>query len=204
MGSRLHSDRRRIGSSSLGRFGKGFMEGDAGGRSFGKGRKLASGDLQLLMLALLSEKPSHGYEIIKALDERSQGFYIPSPGMVYPALTYLQEIGHATIQPEGARKRYHVTDAGLEHLIQLKAKVDALFAQFELVSKRMERVRRALGAQEDDDLAGEHGGRCSKEVRSARQELNRALAAKSQGPLEQQQRIVDILQRATAHILGVE
>ena len=68
-----------------------------GGRAFGMGRKLASVDLQLLILGLLAEKPRHGYEIIKALDERSKGFYVPSPGMVYPALTYLEEIGHATV-----------------------------------------------------------------------------------------------------------
>ena len=51
---------------------------------------LASGDLQLIVLALLQEKPRHGYEIIKALEEHSSGLYTPSPGVVYPALTYLQ------------------------------------------------------------------------------------------------------------------
>ncbi len=90
--------------------------GDMGGRGFGMGRKLASVDLQLLILGLLAEKPRHGYEIIKALDERSKGFYVPSPGMVYPALTYLEEIGHATVETEGARKLYHITEAGKEHL----------------------------------------------------------------------------------------
>ena len=57
-----------------------------GGRAFRAGRRLASGDLQLLLLALLAEKPSHGYELIKAIEQRSGGFYVPSPGMVYPAL----------------------------------------------------------------------------------------------------------------------
>ena len=80
------------------------------------GRKLASADLQLLILELLAEKPRHGYEIIKALDERSKGFYAPSPGMVYPALTYLEEIGHATVETEGARKLYHITELGRAHL----------------------------------------------------------------------------------------
>ncbi len=82
------------------------MGGGMGGRPFGMGRKLASVDLQLLILGLLAEKPRHGYEIIKALDERSKGFYIPSPGMVYPALTYLEEIGHATVEADGSRKLY--------------------------------------------------------------------------------------------------
>ena len=87
-----------------------------GGRGLGMGRKLASVDLQLLILGLLAEKPRHGYEIIKALDERSKGFYVPSPGMVYPALTYLEEIGHATVEADGARKLYHITEAGKEQL----------------------------------------------------------------------------------------
>ncbi len=86
--------------------------GGMGGRAFGMGRKLASVDLQLLILRLLAEKPRHGYEIIKALDERSKGFYVPSPGMVYPALTYLEEIGHATVEADGTRKLYHITEAG--------------------------------------------------------------------------------------------
>lgn len=56
--------------------------------SLNRGRELGSADLQLLLLALLAERPSHGYEPIKALDQRSSGDYEPSPGMVYPALTY--------------------------------------------------------------------------------------------------------------------
>jgi len=82
------------------------------------GRKLASGDLQLLVLALLADKPRHGYEIIKALEERSKGFYTPSPGMVYPALTYLEEIGYATVAADGARKLYHITASGRRSLMK--------------------------------------------------------------------------------------
>src|ERR1700732_1823040 len=125
---------RHHGGRGFGHFGKGFMDsGDMGGRAFGMGRKLASVDLQLLILGLLADKPRHGYEIIKALDDRSRGFYVPSPGMVYPALTYLEEIGHATIEAEGTRKRYHITDAGREHLAENRTAADALLAQFERV-----------------------------------------------------------------------
>src|ERR1700722_4068981 len=78
---------RHGGGTGFGRFGDWFADGgQLGGHGFGMGRKLASVDLQLLILALLADKPCHGYEIIKALDERSKGFYVPSPGMVYPAL----------------------------------------------------------------------------------------------------------------------
>ena len=65
-----------------------------GGDGMPGGRKLGSADLQLLLLALLAERPAHGYELIRTLEQRSGGFYAPSPGMVYPALTFLDEIGH--------------------------------------------------------------------------------------------------------------
>src|SRR5580658_8614693 len=122
-----------------GRLGGWFADGgELGGRGFGMGRKLASGDLQLLILSLLEEKPRHGYEIIKELDERSKGFYAPSPGMVYPALTYLEEIGHATVAVDGARKLYRMTEAGAEHLEKNRTTADALFAQFRKVGERMD------------------------------------------------------------------
>jgi DNA-binding PadR family transcriptional regulator len=192
---------RHHGGHGLGRFGKGFMDGDMGGRAFGMGRKLASVDLQLLILALLADKPRHGYEIIKALDERSKGFYVPSPGMVYPALTYLEEIGHATIVADGTRKLYHITDAGREHLAESRTTADTLFAQFEQVGDRMDRVRRAMGTRETGyQSAGESESRGSKELLRARRELKLALADKWDSPREEQQRIVEILNRATAEI----
>src|SRR5271167_2561095 len=122
---------RHSGRHGFGHFGKGFMDGGGmGGRGLGMGRKLGATDLQLLILGLLAEKPSHGYEIIKALDERSNGFYVPSPGMIYPALTYLEEISYATVEADGNRKRYQLTAAGGQFLAAHRAKADALFAQF--------------------------------------------------------------------------
>src|SRR5258708_40053432 len=112
-----HCIGRHRGHHGFGHFGKRFMEGGGmGGRGFGMGRKLASGDLQLLILKLLDEKSRYGYEIIKELEERSKGFYVPSPGMVYPALTYLEELGHATVAVDGARKLYSITEAGKARL----------------------------------------------------------------------------------------
>ena len=194
---------RHHGGRGFGHFGRGFMEGDMGGRAFGMGRKLASVDLQLLILALLAEKPRHGYEIIKALEERSKGFYIPSPGMVYPALTYLEEIGHATVEVDGSRKLYHITDAGKEHLDDNRSKAVALFAQFSRVGERMDRVRRAMRAEETGEGSdAEHERRGSKELWRARRDLKAALADKWDSPREEQQRVVEILKRATAEIQG--
>src|ERR1700737_1188048 len=149
---------RHHGGRGFGHFGRGFM-GDMGGRAFGMGRKLASVDLQLLILGLLAEKPRHGYEIIKALDERSKGFYVPSPGMVYPALTYLEEIGHATVEADGTRKLYHITAAGRQYLDENRAKADALLAQFERVGERMDRVRHAMDTRAEDESVSDQEGR---------------------------------------------
>jgi len=193
---------RHRGHHGFGHFGKGFMDGGLGGRGFGMGRKLASGDLQLLILKLLDEKPRYGYEIIKELDERSKGFYVPSPGMVYPALTYLEEIGHATVEAAGARKLHRITEPGKEHLAKNVATADALFAQFGRVGERMDRVRRAMDADEAGDEGAEPEGRGSQELHHARRALKRALLDKWSGSKEEQRRIAQILQRAAAEILA--
>jgi DNA-binding PadR family transcriptional regulator len=185
-----------------GRFGGWFADGgELGGRGFGMGRKLASSDLQLLILGLLADKPRHGYEIIKALDERSKGFYAPSPGMVYPALTYLEEIEHATVETEGTRKRYHITELGRGYLEEHRAAADSLFAQFGLVGERMESLRKAMRAGEqefgdDDERQG------SKSLMRARRALKAVLDDKWDSPAEEQERIAKILQRAAEEIGG--
>ncbi|MGB6308912.1 MAG: helix-turn-helix transcriptional regulator [Steroidobacteraceae bacterium] len=193
---------RHPGGRGHGHFGKGFLEGGiGGGRVFGMGRKLASIDLQLLILGLLAEKPCHGYEIIKALEERSKGFYIPSPGMVYPALTYLEEIGHAAAEADGARKLYRITDSGQEHLESNRSTAEALFTQFVRVGERMDRVRRAMHAQEtEEDISVDRGG--SRDLRRARKELKLALLDKWDSSADEQQRIVEMLNRATSEIMG--
>jgi DNA-binding PadR family transcriptional regulator len=193
------------GGRGFGAFGGWFADGgELGGRGFGRGRKLASVDLQLLILGLLDEKPRHGYEIIKALDERSKGFYAPSPGMVYPALTYLEEIGHATVETEGTRKLYRITDLGRAHLEEHRSEIDALFAQFSRVGERMEHLRRAMRSEGDRSDAGEDEQRGSKPMMRARRALKSALADKWDSPAEEQERIAEILRRAAEEISGKE
>jgi DNA-binding PadR family transcriptional regulator len=199
-----HCIGRHRGQHGFAHFGRGFMEGGGmGGRGFGMGRKLASGDLQLLILKLLDEKSRYGYEIIKELDERSKGFYVPSPGMVYPALTYLEELGHATVAADGARKLYSITESGKEHLTKNLAAADALFTQFGRVGERMDRVRRALDAEESaDEPEADHERRGSRELHRARRDLKLALLDKWHSSREEQQRIAAILARAAAEITG--
>ena len=197
----FHCVGRHRGHQGFGHFGRGFMEGGMGGRGFGMGRKLSSGDLQLLILKLLDEKSRYGYEIIKELDERSKGFYVPSPGMVYPALTYLEEIGHATVAVDGARKLYSITESGKEHLAKNLSTADALFTQFGRVGERMDRVRRALDAEESGEEPDQER-RGSRELHRARHDLKLALADKWHSSREEQQRIAAILARAAAEIAG--
>src|SRR5436305_11917096 len=89
--------------------GKHGMGGDDFMRA---GRMLATGDLRLIALALIAEQPRHGYEIIKVLEDKTEGWYSPSPGIVYPTLTFLEEAGYVTAQTEGAKKLYTIADEG--------------------------------------------------------------------------------------------
>jgi DNA-binding PadR family transcriptional regulator len=197
---------RHRGHHGFAHFGKGFMEGGMGGRGFGMGRKLASGDLQLLIMKLLDEKSRYGYEIIRELEERSKGFYVPSPGMVYPALTYLEELGHATVAADGARKLYSITESGKEHLTKNLAAAEALLTQFGRVGERMDRMRRALDAEEREEGGEEpdadHERHGSRELHRARRDLKFALHDKRHSSREEQLRIAAILTRAAAEIAG--
>lgn len=183
----------------FGHFFGGHRGEGKGGRGFRSGRKLASGDLQLLILSLLADKPRHGYEIIKDVEERSGGFYSPSPGVVYPALTYLEEIEYATVETEGSKKRYHITDAGRAHLSANRAAADAILAQFEWVSCRMDDVREAF----DDGEAGQgHGDQHAlhREFHRVRSEFKNAVRSRMHAGTEEQQRVLEILKRALAEI----
>jgi DNA-binding PadR family transcriptional regulator len=187
-----------------GRYGRGFgfvpeffASGlGMGGRAFRAGRRLASGDLQLVLLALLAERPSHGYELIKALEERSGGFYSPSPGMVYPALTWLEEMGYASVAAEGAKKLYSITDSGRDYLKNNQDAADAMLGQLEYIGRKMGRVREMFGGFDEEDLGD------SQAVASARRELREALREKRHAAPEEKSRIAAILMNAAAQIRG--
>jgi DNA-binding PadR family transcriptional regulator len=187
-------------------FGEGFGPGGGSRGGFGPGRKLGSGDLQLLLLALLAEKPSHGYELIKAIEERSGGYYTPSPGMVYPALTYLEEIGHASVAPEGTRKLYSATDSGRKYLADNSASLDTLLAQLQQIGHRMQTFRRAMhpghGVTDRPDAGEPAADDAAPELQVARYDLKLALSAKSAAARDEQLRIAAILRKAAADIRG--
>jgi DNA-binding PadR family transcriptional regulator len=120
-----------------GREGRGGHPWRGGGRR--GGRVLDHGDLRLVILQLIQAKPRHGYEIIKAIEERLAGAYSPSPGVVYPTLTLLEDLGHATVAPgEGGRKLYAITTEGAAFL-------EASRPALEGAEARIEAARAAYG-----------------------------------------------------------
>src|SRR5213078_4056228 len=104
-----------------------------GGNMMRAGRMLATGDLRLIALALIAEQPRHGYVIIKVLEEKTEGWYAPSPGMVYPTLTFLEEAGYVTAESEGAKKRYAITGEGRAYLAENRDLVDAVLERLAAV-----------------------------------------------------------------------
>ncbi|MDP2333720.1 MAG: PadR family transcriptional regulator [Reyranella sp.] len=142
--------RHHFGRRGFGRHGHGF-EAERGEGRGGRRRVFDSGELRLVLLKLIADEPRHGYELIRAIEELTGGSYVPSPGMVYPTLTMLGEMGHiAEVKSEGARKAFAVTDDGTAHLAEKKEEVDALFARLAELANLRERtdaapIRRAMG-----------------------------------------------------------
>lgn len=96
------------------------------------GRTLEHGDLRHVVLALLAEKPRHGYELMRELEDRTGGAYRPSPGVIYPTLAMLEDEG--LIRASGAetgRKQFELTDEGRASLEQNRAGVDAIFSRMD-------------------------------------------------------------------------
>lgn len=104
-------------------------EGRGGPPRRGHGRPFDYGALRLVVLAMISETPSHGYELMRAIEERMGGGYSPSPGVIYPTLAWLEDMGYAVCEAEGGRKRYRITAEGGAFLAANRAALDALTAR---------------------------------------------------------------------------
>jgi DNA-binding PadR family transcriptional regulator len=189
------------GGGLFGRFG--------GGPGMRAARMLASGDLQLVIISLLAEKPRHGYEIIKALEEHSKGVYTPSPGMVYPALTYLEEMGYAASETEGSKKLFRITDAGKEYLEKNKKSVDETLAELARFGERMAKMREHFAEEQAEeeswgnrphDEAKKEWHQIKAEFHDLKHDLKAALFEKLQAPLEEKKRVLEVLKRAIQEI----
>jgi len=186
---------------AIGRGGRGrFGFGHGGGRGFMGGggmpgaRKLSSADLQLVLLALLEKAPAHGYELIKALEEKSKGFYTPSPGVIYPALTYLEEIGQAEVELDGNRKRYRITEEGRKHLDANRSGAEDMLEALGRIGGRMEHVREAFEGMDDFDA------KTGDSLHHARHALKHALMRMRGCSPDEARRVIEILERAASEI----
>lgn len=124
---------------------------DAGPRGRGRrGKVFDGGELRLVLLKLIADEPRHGYDVIRAIEERTGGAYAPSPGIVYPTLTLLEDMDHIAEQKsEGAKKKFAATKAGEDHLAEHQDKVAALLARLDAMGEERARadshsVRRAM------------------------------------------------------------
>lgn len=143
------------------------------------------GDLRFVVLKLISEKPSYGYEIIKSIEDRLAGAYSPSPGIVYPTLTLLEELGHIRVQEaEGPRKLFAITSEGEAALEQSRALVESIFGRMAEINAR-------------------HGGGAAPQIVRAMENLKTALRLRAaRGPLsaEQAATIARILDQAAKDV----
>ena len=179
------SDRRyRWGGFAFDQFGD-LWGGKPGARRGRSGRMFEQGDLKLVILRLLEEKPRHGYEIIKELETRSRGAYSPSPGTVYPTLTMLEDLGYARAVPEeGGKRIYEITDEGRKHLAEHGPAVNDIF----------ERISRFVEGFVDSPMM---------EVNQAFKSVARATYATATGHMNDKEvlaKIKDALARASAEI----
>jgi DNA-binding PadR family transcriptional regulator len=158
-----------------------------GRHRFGRrsGRMFDHGELRLVVLALISERPRHGYEIIKEIEDRVAGTYSPSPGVIYPTLTMLEELGHATVSENEGKKLYAITAEGTAYLAANKAAVDNALQHMQSVKAK-------------------HGGGPAPEITRARENLKMALRLReARGPLTEQQ-IRDIAAALDAAAVAIE
>jgi DNA-binding PadR family transcriptional regulator len=187
-------------------FGGGFG-GPAGMRA---AKMLASGDLQLIILLLLEERARHGYEIIKAIETHSSGIYTPSPGMVYPALTYLEEAGYALAAAEGNKKLFTITGEGRAYLTENRTVTMEVWSQLALFGRKLARAQQQF-SQEEDVAQHFEGPRCGKsdehrrmkeEFMHLRDELKAAIFSKIDATTDEKRRVLDVLRRAVNEIRG--
>lgn len=125
----FHPHKRRHMRGMFGGDGLGHRRGERGGRGGGRSRMLEQGELRLVLLSLIAEQPSHGYDLIKAIEETTGGTYSPSAGVIYPTLSLLEEMGHATVAAEGGKKLFAATEQGIAEIAANRAQIDAALAR---------------------------------------------------------------------------
>jgi DNA-binding PadR family transcriptional regulator len=176
------------------------------GDEFRIGRMLASGDLRLIALYFIEQQPRHGYDLIKAIEEKTSGVYVPSPGVIYPALTFLEEAGHVTSTTEGNKRLYTITEDGRTHLSENREAVEKTLSHLGMIGERAKAFRdRWTEAERGFEERGRGPDRdmddVPPEVNEARRELKQAIRqAARHGSLQTRQALAAILRRAAEDI----
>jgi DNA-binding PadR family transcriptional regulator len=177
-----------------GRHGGGF--GGMGGEDLLRARRmLAQGDLRLLALALIAEAPRHGYEIIKLIEEKTADWYSPSPGIVYPTLTYLEEAGYVTASTEGAKKLYTITEEGRAYLATSRELADVVLDRLAALGERVNRWRRSARGEERGERRA-----LPQLVEATLQHLRETVGKRLDSDPDAEARLVEILARAAAEL----
>jgi DNA-binding PadR family transcriptional regulator len=158
------------------------------------GRMLAQGDLRLVALALIAQAPRHGYEIIKLVEEKTADWYSPSPGIVYPTLTFLEEAGYVTVSSEGAKKLYTITDEGRAYLDANRDLADAVLDRLTAIGERVNRWRRAARGDREQRRS------LPPLVEAAFDHLRETVGKRLEGDAETEAHLVEILARAAGEM----
>ncbi|RTL95846.1 MAG: PadR family transcriptional regulator [Hyphomicrobiales bacterium] len=190
------------GGGGFGPFGHGGRGGGRGGPGdmFRAGRMLADGDLKLITLSLLADAPRHGYDIIKALEERTSGVYSPSPGVVYPTLTFLEEAGYAVSSSEGNKKVFSITEAGKAHLEENREMIDGVLDHLERFGRKMAAAREWFDWGDDKDEGRRGRSETRDRFRALRHRLRAALGDIAEAPEDKQAEAISILEDAAEAI----
>jgi DNA-binding PadR family transcriptional regulator len=192
-----HGWKWAAGRHGGGRFGFGRRGNwDFGGRDpedwMRARRMLAQGDLRLVALALIAEAPRHGYEIIKLLEEKTADWYSPSPGIVYPTLTFLEEAGYVTASTEGSKKLYTITEEGSAYLKANRQIVDAVLDRINALGERVIRWRCHMRGDRADR------GSLPPLIDAALDHLRETIGKRLEGDADAEAHLVEILARAAA------
>lgn len=171
----------------FGHGGSGFGAGRRGGRPWWADMgdapppRADRGGVRYLVLEAISEQSRHGYEIIQHIEQRSRSTYRPSPGVIYPTLQMLEELGHARVVEQEGRKAYSITELGKQELEANRAAVDDFYSRcgedvFESYADDFAELMKFFGRLMKTVKIGMHRGRMSpRTIRTIRQTLEEAL-----------------------------
>lgn len=156
------------------------------------GRLLGHGELRFVLLYLLNEKPRHGYDLIKALEELSSGVYAPSSGVIYPTLNSLEEASLALASLDDNKKLYTITKSGKELLSEHEEEVDVIIFRMKKMGQKISKLRKMI------DMPDENEKRSS--IRRSMHEFKSELFYFVDATPETKQKIVDIIDKMTAEL----